>query len=321
MEKVVISVIMSVYNEKLDELKQAIDSILKQTFTQFEFIIVLDNPEAVELRTVLEDYRDIDNRISLIFNDVNIGLAASLNKGLTHATGQYIARMDADDISDLHRFEVELASLENNNWDLVSTSCSFIDDTGSIIGEHATMITNPIYVRRLLVLENFLVHPSVMGKKSVFEALSGYQEQLPASEDYDLWLRVIMSDFQIGTINQSLIKYRVRDNSMTQSDLYKTFLVSRFIKEQRLKGNLIVSANYVQALGIFLKDNQYYNLKKRAQFNEGVHIFSQAKRERKISLILSAVFNWVTCKQLRFYQKSRSQYNHEYQKLLILDRE
>ncbi|MEJ1330748.1 glycosyltransferase [Latilactobacillus sakei] len=75
MEKVVISVIMSVYNEKLDELKQAIDSILKQTFTQFEFIIVLDNPEAVELRTVLEDYRDIDNRISLIFNDVNIGLA------------------------------------------------------------------------------------------------------------------------------------------------------------------------------------------------------------------------------------------------------
>lgn len=320
MKKTIISVVMAVYNEELDELRKAIESILSQTFEQFEFIIILDNPGNLELKEMLESYKSMDERILLMVNDNNIGLAASLNRGLKQSKGKYIARMDADDVSEKNRLEVEFAAIKTNNLDLISSSCVFIDESESITGKHAMMVTNPIYVKELLSEGNFLVHPSIMGKKSVFEILSGYQEGLPASEDYDLWLRIIMSGYRIGALNESLVRYRIRANSMTQSDLYKTFLVSQFIKMQRLGGNIVVSEEYIRELEQYLEEKCYYDTKIREKFNKGVHIFSRAKKDKKISLIICACFNWITCKQLRAYQKSRSSYRREYQRLLALDK-
>jgi len=90
---------MSVYNEPLDWLKSSIGSILNQTFREFEFIIINDNPARQELRDVLQSYKNQDERIRIIENLENLGLTESLNKGLAEAKGKYIARMDGDDIS------------------------------------------------------------------------------------------------------------------------------------------------------------------------------------------------------------------------------
>ena len=111
----IISVIMSVYNEPLDWVQESIDSILQQTFGNFEFIIINDNPNNKELFDFLITNKIKDNRIIIINNDENIGLTKSLNKGLERAKGEYIARMDADDISLPERLEKQINFLNTNH--------------------------------------------------------------------------------------------------------------------------------------------------------------------------------------------------------------
>ena len=106
-----ISVLMSVYNEPVDWMRQAIESILNQTYKDFEFIIVNDNPEREENQLVLNEYRDKDSRISVLCNDQNIGLTKSLNKGLENANCEFVARMDADDIAFPDRLKLQLQYL------------------------------------------------------------------------------------------------------------------------------------------------------------------------------------------------------------------
>ena len=108
-----ISVIMSCYNETEKELSESINSILSQTFKNIEFIIVDDNPTNTTLKNLLIKYGN-DKRVKLVFNDTNLGLAQSLNKAIDISTGEYIARMDADDIALPTRFEAQLEFLENN---------------------------------------------------------------------------------------------------------------------------------------------------------------------------------------------------------------
>lgn len=106
MEK--ISVIMSTFNEKLEWVKEAIDSIINQTYRNIEFIIIVDNPNNIELKNMLEQYCIEDDRIKIIVNEFNIGLVKSLNKALKICSGEFIARMDADDISVKYRLEKQL---------------------------------------------------------------------------------------------------------------------------------------------------------------------------------------------------------------------
>lgn len=94
------------YNEKQDWLTESINSILNQTYLNLEFIIVLDNPENIELKNILNEYKLKDSRVKLLINEVNKGLVFSLNRALKECSGDYIARMDADDISHLDRIKI-----------------------------------------------------------------------------------------------------------------------------------------------------------------------------------------------------------------------
>ena len=109
-----ISVIMSVYNEPESILRAAVESILKQTFRDFEFIIVMDSPENETNKSVLAEYAKADDRLNLLFNEKNEGLTFSLNRALQYAKGMYIARMDADDVSLPLRLELQKDWLEKN---------------------------------------------------------------------------------------------------------------------------------------------------------------------------------------------------------------
>ena len=109
-----ITVLMSIYKEPIDWMILSIDSIIEQTYKDFEFIIINDNPERLDNTKLLEKYLKKDSRIKIVNNSENIGLTKSLNKGLAVSTGEYIARMDADDISLPTRFEKQIAFLESN---------------------------------------------------------------------------------------------------------------------------------------------------------------------------------------------------------------
>lgn len=102
-----VSVVMAIYNEPVEWMRQAIDSILYQSFKDFEFIIINDNPIRVENKEILDEYSAKDSRVIVVLNEENIGLTKSLNKGLAIASGEYIARMDADDIAMPERLRMQ----------------------------------------------------------------------------------------------------------------------------------------------------------------------------------------------------------------------
>jgi len=208
-----ISIVMSTYNEPLNWVTESIDSILNQTFTNFEFIIINDKPERKELQEFLEKYQKQDKRIVLIKNEKNIGLTKSLNKGLKKARGKYIARMDADDISLPKRFEIQYNYLENNpSIDVLGTGSQNIDEAGNK-GLKFKPLTNPIKIKKLLLLKNCFYHPSIMFRNKNYL----YREKFIYAQDYDLYLNLISRNKNLSNLPEPLIKYRINPNAISWS--------------------------------------------------------------------------------------------------------
>lgn len=230
-----ISVLMSVYNEELDWLKESVESILRQSYSNFEFIIVIDNPCISDvLKKYLEDMKEKDSRIFIHYNTENLGLMNSLNIGLGLAKGEYIARMDADDISKEYRFKVELEYLKRNKVDMVSSNRIFIDERGREILKGYPINKQP---KKCLPYTNLIVHSSVLIRTEVLKKLGGYRK-FYNSEDYDLWLRVISNNYEIGIINQYLIYYRIRKSSMSNKNQLEQYFINiyqRKLYKERIK--------------------------------------------------------------------------------------
>ncbi|MBN1450063.1 MAG: glycosyltransferase [Anaerolineales bacterium] len=184
-----VSVLMSVYNAE-QYLKEAIESILNQTFTDFEFIVIDDGSTDATAR-IIGAYPD--NRIVFLVNQNNIGLTKSLNLGLEKARGEYIARMDADDISLPHRFDIQVSYLDaHRDVTVLGTAFSFIDNNGSRIGDYRFPSEHDL-IAWALPFYNPIAHPTVMMRTAVIKALGAYDPDLKRSQDYDLWWRVSLS--------------------------------------------------------------------------------------------------------------------------------
>ena len=257
-----ISVIMSTFNESREELSLSIESVLSQTYTNFEFIIVNDNPGKYQLEEVLSEFAQQDTRILIIRNEKNIGLAASLNKGIAIARGEYIARMDADDISLPDRFENQLAFLEKNNLDLISGFTIIIDENGKEAPQEAqTAIYESLDLSDILKHGDVIRHPTVMGKTSAFRDVGGYRELVPA-EDYDIWLRMLSCNKRIGCFGKRVLKYRIRTSSISRQNGYRQFVAARYVKKlykQRLKDGVdnYTKENYKRYLEKHYVDDPY----------------------------------------------------------------
>lgn len=216
-----ISVIMSVYNEKEEWLKEAIDSILIQTFNNFEFIIIMDKPDNYKLIDLLKEYEKSDERVRVYINNKNIGLVKSLNKAIKLSSGEFIARMDADDYSYPKRFEkqVELFS-KNKNIDLCATGVVIMDEDGSEIYKAKVYGTTPEKAEKSLIYRNIFPHGSWMIRKSKVDELGGYRN-INQAEDYDFLFRMLNKRMKIVVIPEYLFKYRLRVNGISYKNLYK----------------------------------------------------------------------------------------------------
>ncbi len=181
-----VSVVMAVYNgEKY--LRQALESILHQTFTDFEFIIV-DDGSTDTTPAILDAYRD--PRIVRLRNVRNLGLAGALNRGLEVARGRYIARQDADDLSYPTRLEQEVAFLEAHpQVGLLGTTYDVMDAEGHWVGRVSPPTDNET-LQRALVRHNCFGHGSVMMRREVLCRVGGYAADMPAVQDYELYLRL-----------------------------------------------------------------------------------------------------------------------------------
>lgn len=204
-----ISVLMSVYNEPVDWMRQAIESILNQTYKDFEFIIVNDNPERKENQLVLNEYRDKDSRIIILCNEHNIGLTKSLNRGLAVANGEYVARMDADDIAFSDRFEVQIRYLLDNP-DIAVLGTNAITFNGALFNFKRELLMPQSYnaICICALFRNPLVHPTVMFNMRLLKKRL-YNEQCKRAQDFDLWVGLINSNIKICNIPVSSLKYRL----------------------------------------------------------------------------------------------------------------
>ena len=208
-----ISVIMGIYNVNDENiLKKAILSILEQTFKDFEFIICDDGSTNNSLE-IVKKLTQNDKRVKIIRNKENKGLAYTLNKCLEIAKGEYIARMDSDDISEEDRFERQVKILiENPQIDVVNLNAYLFDENGKWGEEkHKEIIEKEDFL-----YNNPIVHPAVMVRRSAYDKVGGYRDikMTYRVEDYDLFMRMYCNNIKMITIQDFLFNYREDKNSI-----------------------------------------------------------------------------------------------------------
>ena len=269
-----ISVIMSTYKENESQLRQSIESILNQTYQDFEFIIILDFPENETHRKVIHDYAAKDPRIRFYPNEKNIGLASSLNRGLKLANGEYIARMDADDISLPDRFEKQINYLKYNRVDLIGGLTEVIDDNGNVLYKINKVPADPDKIQKCLRYGQVVAHPTWFGKKAMFDDLHGYR-LIPLCEDTDFVLRAVLKGYKMSNINEPVLKYRMSSNSVSRSNLYEQYLYLCFITEAYKQGKV---ANIADAMEYVQSHNDVNVAKKYSESNV---LFNQMLKEMR----------------------------------------
>lgn len=220
-----ISVVMSTYNERMEYLSLAIESIISQTHKNIEFIILLDNPQNADIKALVGKYAKMDNRICVIENEHNIGLTASLNKGFNYATGDYYARMDADDVSDKNRLECELTYMKTYGLDLVGCMTRRIDSSGNVINELTNISKSSAYLAKKLRFDNCIAHPTWLLRKELYDTLKGYRD-IKTAEDYDFLLRAIYRGYRVGICDKCLFSYRSNITGISRSNSLRQFLTS-----------------------------------------------------------------------------------------------
>ena len=211
--KPIVSVIMCVYNDE-QYLSKAIESILEQSFENFEFIICDDCSTDKSLE-IIESYAEKNERIIVLKNKKNLGLAATLNKCIGVARGKYIARMDSDDISLNHRLERELIFLNQNpNVSVVGTQVEYIDKNGIPYKKSNLKILKPKFED--VLKKCCVIHPTVMMRKKDLEEVGGYTSNTLTrrAEDYDLWCKLGEKKFKIEIIDEYLFYYREDKNGL-----------------------------------------------------------------------------------------------------------
>ncbi|MBA2850512.1 hypothetical protein HNP86_000643 [Methanococcus maripaludis] len=264
-----ISVIMSVYKENEFLLKRSIDSILNQTFDNFEFIIILDNPENKTAELKILKYSEKDKRIIFLKNEKNIGQGFSRNKGFEIAKGKYIALMDADDYSYPERFEIQKNYLElNKDIDLLFTSYEkkYPDknSTKYIEKNHDT--------KKILFSGEGFLNATIMAKSEILKKHNYKLSRAP--EEFELFFRIIKAGVSIETLKEVLYIYHIQNKELIDRYLNnnygnKTFLkllISNFTYFYRYSGYfttlfnvflafLLTRNKYIFSKCIMLKDN------------------------------------------------------------------
>jgi glycosyltransferase involved in cell wall biosynthesis len=231
-----VSILMSVYKESLDWLRQSIDSILEQTFTDFEFIIICDNPEYIEGIALLKEYSKQEHRIKLVFNQVNIGLTKSLNKGIQMSNGYYIARMDADDIALADRLDKQVRFFQAHPE--VGVLGGGIEEFGRRSSVKLLPKTN---CEMFLFVENCFAHPTVMAKADLLRKYL-YNEDCRYAQDYELWYRMYRDGIVFYNLQEPLIKHRVSTEQVGFLHNDKQREVGKAVRRNSL--NDYLKANY-----------------------------------------------------------------------------
>ena len=255
-----VSILLPLYNESISFAKEAIYSICNQTCIELEIILLLDNPCNMRLKDLIEKFAQRDSRIRCIFNETNLGLPQTLNRGIELASGEYIARMDADDISSPERIEKQLNyMLLHPNIDLLGSNAIIIDEEGQEIGRYSKLTNDTTIKFFLKHCNSAMIHPTWFGKAEVFKKC--HYRNFLSGQDYDFLLRAYAKGFRFHNLEEPLLKYRIPRNSLQSISLRKAY-------EQYIHANIARTQ-----FRTYLKTGKYplipifdYDLKEKEKF-------------------------------------------------------
>lgn len=205
-----VSIICPVYNVE-HFIHESIQSILQQSYTNFEFLIIDDCSND---NTLFEIRKINDPRIVLIENSKNIGPASSLNVGLKKAIGSYIAIMHGDDIALSNRISEQVLFMEKNiEIDILGSNYEMINEFGKSIGSKKINSEN---IDERLLFHNVLCHPTIMYRSTIFKSFDlSYTEGMRLNEDYDLFTRCVVKNRKISIVPKVLMKYRLHKSQQS----------------------------------------------------------------------------------------------------------
>ena len=276
-----ITVLMPVYNGSR-YLAEAIESILNQTFTDFEFLIIDDASKDNSL-DIIKSYDD--SRIRLVENDHNLGQTATLNKGIKIAKGKYIARLDQDDLSLPKRLEKQVKYLEDNpNICVVGSWWENIDENNRTL----KTVRLPIQAVEcgfwlFIYGEQPVGHPCVMFRATEIISLGGYNEIYNIAQDADLWLRASANNLQFANIPEVLLSYRIhgkQGSKNSQADVEHNSALSTFLSE-------ILSQHVDPLSSALIRPINYYN----AHFDSDTKIDEMFRLKEQLLAVFFKKYN------------------------------
>lgn len=248
-----VSVILPVYNGQ-EYIEEAVNSVLEQTYKDFELLCIYDNGTNDKSPEILKKIASYDNRVKVFNIKEKRGLVEALNYGISISQGEYIARMDADDICMKNRLEKQIEYMdEQRNIDILGT---YIDVIGNI-DDNAKKIYKKCFNSKIDINNNELdaldhtivAHPTVMMRKNIFEKLKGYDINYKGAEDFELWLRAIENGYKIDNLNEELLMYRVHNESKSMNENNTIYYV------QNVKFNFISKKKKIKTCYIWGASN------------------------------------------------------------------
>lgn len=307
-----VSVLMAVHNEERF-IGPAIRSILRQTFRDFEFLIV-DDGSTDRSRDVIESFND--SRIRLVSRE-NRGLTASLNEGLGLARGSYVARQDADDLSLPTRLEREVALLGGHpEIGLVGTNYSVIDEEGDVLFT-TSVFTHPDDLAVAEIISNQYGHGSVMIRKSVLDRVGGYDSSVGHVEDYDLFVR-IGRVAELANIGEPLYRWRRNPEGVTLSNRDVQTRQALAVRDREFERLVVHRREFrlytsFHPRGFFPSPIRYLE-KKAMLFRDLSYLYRcrGMRRESLVTMLVAMLYApWVRVSAVRLYMLLRDNSTHD----------
>lgn len=239
MHKPLVSVIMSVYSEPIEWIQKAMESVFRQGMSDYEYIVIHDNPQDVETWNFLNEMSRTSSKVVLLRNNVNIGLTKSLNIALKHAHGKYIARIDADDIWHENKMYVQCEYMKKHpDVDVCGTNVNFIDDDGRFL-QVMDFPHSHEAIGIAMAETNPIVHSSVLFKTDVIRRRAPfyYNEDYRSSQDYELWSSLYLQGVCFVNLRNHLVDYRLSSNQITKKR-----------RTEQLKNAENIKSNYINVI-------------------------------------------------------------------------
>ncbi|EJG0436352.1 glycosyltransferase, partial [Vibrio parahaemolyticus] len=270
-----IDVILPIYKEPVELVKNSVSSILCQEMVDVRLILILDNPQYEGIDYINELSKL--NNVLVIFNEENLGLPLSLNIGIEHSNRKFIARMDADDISEPTRLFNQLKYLKENKVDLIGCSVYKIDIKGSVIGKMPA-IDKKLMNIDVLRYKTIMYHPTWFGKASVFKEIK--YRNFKYAQDVDFLNRALKQGYRLDNCHDYLLKFRTHNGKDIDFEkIYKQFLYRKLAYLSNTKSDINI-------------DKELWNInvvKSSQRFRLAIKMFFLSINSRFVLLKISAL--------------------------------